>query len=208
MSSKLSFKMDSKWLLIFVVLLLVVIASAMMNTTHNNQENHSAMSNSIDIDNGDLKINWNRFTYHDINLSSTVTITNSGVYHLTGSLNDENIIIKVTNGKVKLMLDNVTIKNSTGPAIACYAADDLVIELVGENVLEDGKNYSADYDEDVTGVIYSKADLTFQGDGSLKTTANYQDGIVGKDDVKFNSGAYEIAAVDDGIRGKDSFQRQ
>ena len=196
MSSKLSFKMDSKWLLIFVVLLSVVITSVMMNTTHNNQENHSAMSNSIDIDNGDLKINWNRFTYHDIDLSSTVTITNSGVYHLTGSLNDENIIIKVTNGKVKLILDNVTIKNSTGPAIACYAADDLVIELVGENVLEDGKNYSADYDEDVTGVIYSKADLTFQGDGSLKTTANYQ--------VKFNSGAYEIAAVDDGIRGKDS----
>lgn len=204
MSSRLSFKMDSKWLLIFVVLLSVVITSVMMNTTHDNQENHSAMNSSIDIDNGDLKINWNRFTHHNINLSSTVTITNSGVYHLTGSLDDENIIVKVTNGKVKLILDNVTIKNSTGPAIACYAADDLVIELVGENVLEDGKNYSADYDENVAGVIYSKADLTFQGDGSLKITANYQDGIVGKDDIKFNSGAYEIAAVDDGIRGKDS----
>ena len=54
------------------------------------------------------------------------------------------------------------------------------------------------------GAIYSKADLTFTGDGSLTLKANYQDGIVSKDDLKFSGGSYNITARDDGIRGKDS----
>ena len=204
MSSKFSFNMDSSWVVILVVLLASITTAVIMNHDQDNRRVSSVIEHSIDVDNGDLKINWNRFPNYDIELSSNLTITKSGVYHLTGSLTDQNITIDVVNGKVKLILDNVTIKNSTGPVIACYAADDLVIELVGENVLEDGKTYAANYDEDVSGVIYSKADLTFEGEGSLGITANYQDGIVGKDDVKFISGAYEITANDDGIRGKDS----
>ena len=79
-----------------------------------------------------------------------------------------------------------------------------MIELVGSNYLEDGSSYGSDYDEDVKGAIYSKADLTFDGEGSLTLKANYQDGIVSKDDLKFNGGTYNITAKDDGIRGKDS----
>ena len=204
MSSKLNFDMDSRWVIILVALIASIATTIIMNHNQGDKQNSSVVEHSIDIDNGDLKINWNRFSNYNIDLTNGLTITKSGVYHLTGSLTDQNIIVNITDGKVKLILDNVTIKNSTGPAIACYAADDLVIELVGENVLEDGKTYTADYNEDVAGVIYSKADLTFEGEGSLKITANYQDGVVGKDDVKFNSGAYEITATDDGIRGKDS----
>ena len=105
---------------------------------------------------------------------------------------------------MKLILDNVEINNSNGPAIACYNGDDLVIELVGKNVLSDGSSYASLYDEDVAGAIYSKADLTFQGNGMLSLMANYQDGIVSKDDLKFNGGNYDIVAVDDAVRGKDS----
>lgn len=202
---KKTFEIDAKWILIGVILLSVFITTMIMNTNSDNQsDNFDATTDSIDIDKGDLKISWDRFTHRDVELSGTLTIASSGVYHIMGSLIDQNIIVNTVDGKVKLILDNVEIHNSTGPAIACYAADDLVIELVGENILEDGKAYSSQYDDDVKGAIYSKSDLTFQGDGTLKLTANYQDGIVGKDDVKFNSGAYEISATDDGIRGKDS----
>ena len=204
MSRKLELNLDAKWLLIGVVLVISVIVTMVANTNHNKQDATSVVEGTIDVDDGDLKINWNRFTYHDIELSDNLTIASSGVYHLTGSLTDKNIVINTIDGKVKLILDNVTIKNSNGPAIACHAADDLVIELVGENVLEDGETYATNYDEDVKGAIYSKDDLTLQGDGTLRLTANYADGIVGKDDVKFNSGTYKITAADDGIRGKDS----
>ncbi len=194
---------DAKWFLIGLVIFVAIITTIIMNNNHIDGSS-TKIEGTISADNGDLKINWDRYKTLDVELAETLTITESGTYHLTGNLNDGLIIINAGDGVVRLILDNVNIKNSSGPAIACYSADDLVIELVGENTLEDNASYSADYDEDVTGAIYSKADLTFQGDGSLDLTAKYQDGIVSKDDLKFNGGIYNITANDDGIRGKDS----
>lgn len=177
---------------------------AVLNTTHNTSSGDK-VAGTIVTDNGDLKINWDRYPTYDIELTSSFSITQSGTYHLTGSLTDGLIVVNAPkDAVVRLILDNASIENSNGPAIACYTADDLVIELVGDNHLSDGTKYSTDYDEDVTGAIYSKDDLTFQGDGSLTITANYQDGIVSKDDLKFNGGTYNIKSADDGIRGKDS----
>ncbi|MBQ3413674.1 carbohydrate-binding domain-containing protein [Candidatus Saccharibacteria bacterium] len=175
---------------------------------HHNGDNAANIAGSIDIDNGDTKINWNRYNTTEVNLdevSGVYNITESGTYILTGSLDGVVTVNADKNeGVVRLILNNATIKNASGPAIACYSADDLVIELEGENVVADGATYDAKYDEDVTGAIYSKSDLSFTGDGSLYVTANYQDGIVGKDDLKFNSGTYKITAKDDAVRGKDS----
>ena len=194
---------DKKWLLAGLLIIIVLVAAVVTNLNYGN--NTSTNTGSLDIDNGDAKINWGRYTTTDIALSENLTITNSGVYHLTGSLEDGSILINVGDkGEIKLILDNVSIKNSAGPAISCISGDDLVIELVGENYLADGAKYSVDLDEDIKSAIYSKADLTFEGDGELTIAANYQDAIVSKDDLKLNSGTYHIAAADDGIRGKDS----
>ena len=194
---------DKKWLLAGLLIIIVLVAAVVTNLNYGN--NTSTNTGSLDIDNGDAKINWDRYTTTDITLSESLTITNSGVYHLTGSLEDGSILINVGDkGEVKLVLDNVSIKNSAGPAISCISGDDLVIELVDENYLADGAKYSADLDEDIKSTIYSKADLTFEGSGELTVTANYQDAIVSKDDLKLNSGTYHITATDDGIRGKDS----
>lgn len=206
-------KLDFDWRILLgvgVVILLIVVA-ILINLNHShNGDNASNIAGSIDIDNGDTKINWSRYETYNVDLSSITsgenyTIKNSGVYYLSGNLSDGAIIIQTTSdGVVKLVLDNVSIKNSKGPGIACLSGDDLVIELVGTNKIEDGVSYSSDFNEDIDGAIYSKADLSFSGDGTLELVANYQDGIVGKDDVKFNSGTYNITSVDDGIRGKDS----
>jgi len=199
-------KFDWYWLLIGGVAATALVAALIINFSYTDTDTDTAseVANTITTDNGDLKINWDRYPTYDVELTGTYSITQSGTYHLTGSISDGSTIIKANDGVVRLILDNVTIKNSTGPAIACYSADDLVIELAGENTLADGATYSSDYDTDVTGAIYSKADLTFQGSGTLDLTANYQDAIVSKDDLKFNSGTYNITAIDEGIRGKDS----
>lgn len=196
-------RFDFRWLIAAAVLIITLAVAITINLNHNKTDS-AKIASTIDIDNGDLKINWNRYQTVDIELSDTLTISESGTYHLTGSLTDGNIIIDAGVNEVRLLLDGVTITNSTGPAIVCHAAEDLVIELVGDNTISDGTTYSIDYDEDVTGAIYSKADLVFQGNGALYLTANYADAIVGKDDVKFNNGTYHITAADDGIRGKDS----
>lgn len=190
------------WLFVGIVLLL---AGAILINLYYDKEMSVRIAESINIDNGDTKINWNNYPTTDIELSTPLTISESGTYHLTGYAKDAPVIINAADDAVvRLILDNIVIKNSTAPAIICYSADDLVVETVGENILEDGKAYSDQYDEDVKGVIYSKADLTFAGDGVLRIIANYQDGIVSKDDLKFDGGTYQIKAADDGIRGKDS----
>lgn len=194
---------DKRWLLAGILVAGALVAGIVIN--NNYETNNIASTSALDIDNGDLKINWERYSTTNIELAEDLTITASGIYHITGSLSDGSILVNAgSDGVVKLILDNVSIKNSSGPAISCVTGDDLVIELVGENYLEDGSSYAADLDEDVNGTIYSKADLIFEGNGELNLIANYQDGIVGKDDLKFNSGAYHITATDDGIRGKDS----
>ena len=198
------FKFDKKWFLAALLIIIVLAVAFIINSNYDG-DNISTNTSSLDIDNGDLKINWDKYSTTDIELDGSLTISNSGIYHLTGSLEDGSILINAgASGEVKLILDNVSIKNSAGPAIYCIAGEDLVIELVGENYLADSSKYSGDIDEDIKSTIYSKADLTFEGSGELNLTANYQDGIVSKDDLKFNGGTYHIAAADDGIRGKDS----
>lgn len=192
-----------KRIVAILLLVAVVVVGVVLNINHTKSDATKIIS-AIDVDNGDLKINWGRYQTVDIELSESVTIAESGTYHITGTLTNGMIKVQAGVGEVRLILDNATIKNNTGPAILCASAEDLVIELVGDNTLEDGGSYANDYDEDVSGAIYSKADLTFQGEGTLNITANYLDAIVGKDDVKFNGGIYNIVAKDDGIRGKDS----
>ncbi len=193
-----------KWFIVGGIAVAALAAAVVINMNQNSSGDIAVVENTITTDNGDQKINWERYNTYDVALTNeSYTITGSGTYHITGS-SSQPIIINAGDGVVRLILDNVTINNSNGPAISCYNADDLVIELVGESTLQDGATYSGDYDEDVTGAIYSKADLTFSGTGTLNLTSNYQDGIVAKDDLKFIAGTYNITATDDGVRGKDS----
>lgn len=190
-----------------MLLLLTVIFAAILATFLNQasvDETSIKFAHTIDIDNDDEKINWDNYPTTNIELTTAVDIASSGTYHLTGSLENGIININNPNGQVRVILDSVSIKNNSGPAIYCQAAENLVIELIGENFLADSQQYSAGFDEDVTGVVYSKSDLIFQGDGKLTISSNYQDGIVSKDDLKFKQGTFVIDSQDDAIRGKDS----
>ena len=196
-------KIDLRWPAAILLLAAALVVAYIVNNEHNINDS-SKIRSLIEIDNDDADINWDRYQTIDVPLSKTYDISESGTYHLTNELKNGQINIDAGVGKVRLILDNISINNLNGPAIYCSSADDLVIELVGDNNISDGTVYKSNYDEDVTGTIYSKTDLTFQGDGTLHIKSNHQDAIVGKDDVKFNSGFYDINAVDDGIRGMDS----
>lgn len=189
------------WIVGFALIVAMVALALVLNLNYNTGTNVD--TDTINIDNGDTKINWEAYPSYEVELTGDYNITAPGTYYISGS-SDGGISIRLNdNGVARLVLNNVSINNSNGPAIACYSGDDLVIELEGSNYLEDSKTY-AGFDEDVKGVIYSKADLTLRGPGALEITANYQDGIVSKDDLKINGGIYNITSNDDGIRGKDS----
>ncbi len=141
---------------------------------------------------------------------STVTIKSEGIYVLSGTLNDGQIIVDVNDSdKVQLVLNGVDITCSNSACIYVKTADKTFVTLAegSENKLQDtGAAYATDGDEKVDGVIYSKDDITFNGSGTLNITAGYSHGIVGNDDVKFTDGTINISAKAKGVKANDSIR--
>ncbi len=138
---------------------------------------------------------------------SAVTITAEGTYILSGALDNGSIIVDADKeAKVQLVLDGVTINSDTFAAIYVLQADKVFVTLEEgtENSLSNGGSFVQIDDNDVDAVIYAKDDITFNGTGSLRITSPAGHGIVGKDEVTFTGGTYEISAADNAVRAKDS----
>ncbi len=139
---------------------------------------------------------------------STVTIMEAGNYNFSGSLTNGQIVVDTdADGIVRLILNGVNISNSSTTPIYIANADEAMIVLAEgtTNEVADSVNYvfaSAEEDEP-NAAVFSKADLTIYGTGSLTVNANYNDGIVSKDGLIIASGTLTVNAVDDGVRGKD-----
>ncbi len=203
MTSKKQEKMSKSWLpVVLIVLLLGGVVTVGLLLGGLDGDGGSALRNNIN----ESAINWQRYAEQEIQLSGTgkTSVNEPGVYVISGTLTDGMIEIN-TAGAVKLILDGVSITNNSGPAIYVAEATTIIIETAAnsKNVLADASVYKG-WDEDVCGTIFSHDDLVLQGTGTLTVSGNYEDGIVGKDDLKIVSGTYIVDAKDDGIRGRDS----
>ncbi len=137
----------------------------------------------------------------------TVTITAAGTYILTGSLDDGSVIVDATkDDKVQLVLNGVSIRSSDYAAIYVKQADKVFVTLADGtvNTLVNGGSYTQTDENEVDAVIFAKDDITFNGTGTLRITANAGSGVVGKDEVTITMGVYEITAAEHAIRAKDS----
>lgn len=140
--------------------------------------------------------------------SGIIRITAAGTYILRGTYNGQ---IQVDAGKddlVRLVMDGFNISNeSTSPIYGKQSGKIVLILADGtENTVTDGTGYvfeSADEDEP-DAAIFSKDDLTINGQGTLTVEGNYSNAIRTKDNLKVISGTFNITAVKDGLKGKDS----
>ena len=140
---------------------------------------------------------------------STITITEEGVYIVSGTLEDGQIIVDASDSdKVQIVLDGVNINCETNAAIYVREADKVFITLAenSSNTLGGGNEYTQIDDKTVDGVIFSKSDLVCNGTGSLTIEADYKHGIVSKDDLVITGGTYKITAADNGITAKDQLK--
>ncbi len=198
-----------KLILILIIMIVISIIGGFFiyqNLQESKVEEIKTVSNidtNINTDDGDLKVDWSNLPEKEITSQQDITITQEGSYHLTGKL--EGTVTIKSSGNIKLILDNVEINSTNGPAIYIEEAANTLIYLKENttNILKDSTKYSYN-DEDINSVIYSKDDLIFDGTGTLIVNGNYQDGIVSKDDLKIIDGTYQITSEDDGIKGKDS----
>lgn len=135
-----------------------------------------------------------------------LTISDEGTYVITGALTDGQIVVDASDtDKIQIVLNGVSIKNEVNAPIYIKSADKVFITLQENtiNTLIDGAEYVQTDEKNVDGVIYSRADLTFNGTGTLNITGNYKHGIISKDDLVITGGVYNITAVKDALNGKD-----
>ncbi|MFA7156353.1 MAG: carbohydrate-binding domain-containing protein [Bacilli bacterium] len=157
---------------------------------------------SIIMNNQEVTINGDGAYY----IGGNIEITNSGVYYFNGTLDNGQIIIESNDeNTVWLVFDGIDITYESGAPIFVKEAAKTIVTLKegSNNYLEDGATYILNEDEEPTAVFFSKDDLVINGGGSLNISANYNDGIISKDDLKIFNSNIEITALDDGIVGKD-----
>lgn len=137
-----------------------------------------------------------------------LTISASGTYVVRGRPEDGQILIDAgENDDVVLVLDGVTLSNSSTSPIFAKEADTFTLILAenSQNSISDTANYTfAEGEDEPDATIFSKCDMIITGSGSLAVTANFRNGIAGKDDLLLENGTIQITAVNDAIRGRDS----
>lgn len=179
----------------------------------------TAISKMVTYDANDYYTEWKNETPNYIALTGTgatlkgtgatvkdskITITSAGVYVISGTLNEGQIIVDVKDeGTVKLVLNGAVITCSDNAPIYSKSAGKTIISLQAgtQNTITDGKKYAST--DDPNAAIFSQDDLTINGTGNLTVRGNYKDGITSKDDLKITGGNIKIYSADDGLMGKD-----
>ena len=132
-----------------------------------------------------------------------IKIENGGDYVLSGDYSGQIIVESEEN--VHLILSGVTVYNPMSPIYVKSAKNVCITLATGTvNTISDSSEYTyEDGEDEPAAAVYSKADLTINGDGELIVNANYDKGIHSKDDLKIISGKIEVNSVGDAIKGKD-----
>ena len=139
------------------------------------------------------------------NSEKAVKITAEGTYVVSGE--HESITVSAPDtAKVRIILKNATVSNTSGPAIYIENADKVFITAYKNttNTLSDGTSYTGDFkDTNVDGAIFSKTDLTLNGEGTLNITGNYKCGAVSKDDLIICGLNLTVKSTGCALEGKD-----
>ena len=139
-----------------------------------------------------------------------VIIYAGGYYVLEGALDNGSLIINETSktkGRVWILLNGVSIYCEDSAALDVEEATKVILTLAEdmENVLESGSEYSEDaVNANIRGALFSRDDLTINGNGSLEVTAACRHGIVCNDDLRVTGGNITVTAAEDGIHVNES----
>jgi len=162
--------------------------------------------NSMDFEftDNDLKTSYNdqQVTLVDEG-QDIVKITKDGIFKVTGK-HSQIVVDAPDTAKPHIILENANITSSNGPAIFISKADKVFITLPSdsESSITDSESYDESY-VNADGVIFSKADLTINGNGKLNVNAKFKCGIVSKDDLVICDSQLSVKSIGSAIEGKD-----
>lgn len=161
-----------------------------------------------------------------------VTVTKAGTYELDGSLENGQIRVKTgASDEVTLVLNNISISNSTEEAIYAKEGGPVTLELkegtvnmvssgdVPQSIISDDTLFSEENtsalqsaasalepdDTAKRAAIYSKGDLTVTGTGKIRVYGYIKNGIQAKNKLSVTGGEFEIIARNHGLKGNVNF---
>lgn len=132
-----------------------------------------------------------------------VTITNSGTekvrYEVSGASSDGWLKI-YSSAHQALVLDGLTLTNSTGAAINLQGASEThttgkttFVVLQSASSIADGSSYTATpSDEDEKAALFAEGSIVVCGSGSLTVNAKGKSGIASDDEIEIQSGSVTV----------------
>lgn len=135
--------------------------------------------------------------------NNTLRITQEGVYVFSGSSENLQILVEVTDTeKVQIVLNNVSMSH-VEPPIYINTGDKVFITVLEgtTNSLTDGTSRT---DESIDAVIFSRSDLTINGSGILNLNGQFNNGIESKDDLKIVNATVSVNAVNHTLKANDT----
>ncbi|MGX7078184.1 carbohydrate-binding domain-containing protein [Globicatella sanguinis] len=160
---------------------------------------------SYDATTAKITLNENEATVEGTGVTfdnQVITISDEGVYEISGNSDGVQIVVAADDtAKVQLVFNGVTMTNEESP-ILVESADKVFLTLASnsQNSLTDGTTRQ---DESIDGVIFSRSDLTINGDGALTINGQFNNGIESKDDLKIIQAKITITAVNNALKAND-----
>lgn len=145
-------------------------------------------------------------TTYTVSDNQDITITQAGVYVISGSASNVTITVEAADdAKVQIVLNGVSLTNNDSPAIYVKSADKVFVTTASgtSNTLSVTGTFTADGDTNTDAVIFSKDDLTLNGQGAL-TINSADNGITCKDDLVITGGTYNVTSTGDSFEANDS----
>lgn len=147
---------------------------------------------------------------NSVEISGTaVTLHDEGTYIISGTLSDGMIVVDAEKtDKLQLVFDGVDITSKTSAPLCIIKADKVFVTLAdgSKNTLANGGTFEAIDDNNIDGAVFSKEDLTFNGNGTLTVNSPSGHGIVCKDDLVFTDGTYSVTSASHGLDANDSIR--
>ncbi|HPD88868.1 MAG TPA: carbohydrate-binding domain-containing protein [Oscillospiraceae bacterium] len=214
--------MKKKWMTFFLAALLCLSLAACQSTEEGTPAESASSESTGSFTDSDFEVGYSDYvtvTLADGTSSAdgggveidgdTVTITEEGTYLLTGALSDGQILVDAgDSAEIQLVLDNVSVACSGSAAIYVRKAGKVFLTMTegSENSLTSSGEFAQTDDNNVDAAVFSKADLTMNGNGTLTVGCESGHGVVSKDTLKVAGGTYEITSASQGLSGKEGVE--
>lgn len=175
-------------------------------TSHADTANND-IDTYIILNNENTTINGEGASFSD----SVLTISKSGSYLLKGRLSNGQIVVdlKEPGGRIFLHLGGITLRSSADSPLCVLSSGGeahIVLNDNTENELSDNSGETARFKNKnnyTPAVVFSKSNILFEGEGTLKISAKYKKGIYGEKEVQVLGGNINIESADDALGAKN-----